>query len=266
MAEPTALTYINQKIKTRADLKKWIMRKLGFPMVTVELNEDQLDDAINDATLIWTKWAQLPMRYIALNLEEYPVADELNDTPEGFDLSPFRVAAVYSIATGDQFSMTGGDTLWSVGNAMLATGSYPFFNSGVSRAGGWTTFQAVSEFVKLSRRIMCSEFDFLYDNITQRLQLIPNPVLAGRAAGWTCIQAEVVPPDSQLYGNEYVKRFALAYAKITLGNVRKKFTNVTLPGGGHVDQTIGDEGRAELEKLVDSVKKDEAMPGGWFIG
>jgi len=264
--EPTALTYINQKIKTRADLKKWIMRKLGFPMVTVELTEEHLDDAINDATLIWTKWAQLPMRYIAFDLATYPCADEEEGTPEGFDTSPFRAAAIYSIATGDQFSMTGGDTLWGVGNAMLANGSYPFFNSSVSRSGGWTTFQAVTEFVKLSRRMMCSEYDFLFDNITQRLQLFPNPVLAGRASGWTCVQAEVVPPDSQLYGNEYVKRFCLAYAKITLGNIRKKFTNVTLPGGSHIDQTIGDEGRSELEKLQESIKKDEAMPGGWFIG
>jgi hypothetical protein len=37
------------------------------------------------------------------------------------------------------------------------------------------------------------------------------------------LTCQVMPPLSELYGNEYVKRIALAKAKILLGTIRKKF-------------------------------------------
>jgi len=42
-----------------------------------------------------------------------------------------------------------------------------------------------------------------------------------------------------------------------LGTVRKKFANVQLPGGGQVDTTIGDEGKADWDKLMEDIIKDE---------
>lgn len=263
----TAATYINQKIKSRSDLTLWVLRQLGHPLVTVELTTDQLNDAIDNATLLWTKYATMPVKYITLNLEQYPQASELDDTEEGFDLSEYRVASVASIATGEAFGLNGGgDQLFGLSNSMLAGGSYPFFNNGnTGRSGGWTTYQTVVEFIKLSKRMMSTEFDFVYNPSTQRLKLIPNPLTVPQA-GWTCIQCEIVPPDSDLYGNEYVKRLALAYAKIMLGTIRKKFTGVTLPGGGQIDISIGDEGKEELKHLIENIRKDEGFSSGVAIG
>lgn len=263
-----AATYINQKIKTRDQLKDWILRQLGYPLITVELTTDQLDDALDNATLIYTKYATLQTKYLTLNLGLYPNSDEEGGTPEGFDLSEYRVSNVSSINTGEAFGLnTGGDQLWGLGNAMLAGGSYPFFNNGQGGKGmgGWTTYQCVVEFLELSKRMMATEYDYNYNPLTQRLQLIPNPTTIP-SYGYTCIQVEVIPPDCDLYGNEYVKRFALAYAKIMLGTIRKKFTNVGLPGGGQIDITIGDEGKEELKTLIDSVRKDESYSTGFMIG
>lgn len=268
MANTTAATYINQKIKTRDDLKAWILRQLGFPLVTVELTSDQLDDAIDNATLIWTKYATLNTRYLALDLSTYPNEDVEEGTPEGFDLSEYRVAAVNAINTGEAFGINGGgDQLFGLGNSMLAGGSYPFFNStGKGKgAGGWTTYQGVMEFIELSKRMMATEYDYIFNPTTGRLQLIPNPHTIP-SYGYTCIKCEIVPPDYELYGNEYVKRFAIAYAKINLGIIRKKFINVTLPGGGQIDNSIGDEGKEELKHLIENIKLDEGCSSGLDIG
>ena len=255
----SAATYINQKIKTRDTLKAWILRQLGSPLITVELTTEHLDDAIDNATLLWTKYATMTIKYLSLNLGEYPNANEEEGTEEGFDLSEYRVAAVASIASGESFGLNGGgDQLFGLANSMVAGGSYPFFNqAGAGKGGGgWTTFQSVVEFIKLSKRMMATEFDFSYNPATQRLKLLPNPTTIPMY-GWTCIQCEVIPPDSELYGNEYIKRIALANAKIMLGTIRKKFTSVTLPGGGQIDITIGDEGKDELKTIIENIRKEE---------
>ena len=268
MAHNDTATYINQKIKTRDALKAWVLRQLGSPLITVELTNDQLDDAVDNATLIWTKYATMRVKYLTLDLTTYPNSDPIEGTDEGWDLSEYRVAAVSSIQTGESFGLNGGgDQLFGLGNSMLAGGSYPFFSSaGAGKSnGGWTTYQGVVEFIKLSKRMMATEFDFIYNTATHRLQLIPNPLTLPQT-GWTCIQVEVVPPDSELYGNEYIKRFTLAYAKIMLGTVRTKFTGVTLPGGGQIDQTIGEKGQEELKLLIESVRREEGFCSGVAIG
>jgi hypothetical protein len=261
MAIYHAATYINQRIKTRDTLKMWILRQLGSPLITVELTNEHLDDAIDNATLVWTKYATMRIKYLTLDLSTYPEADPIEETNEGFDLSEYRVAGVSSIQTGESFGLNGGgDQLFGLSNSMLAGGSYPFFSSaGAGKSGGgWTTYQGVVEFIKLSKRMMATEFDFIYNTYTQRLQLIPNPLTIPQV-GWTCIQCEVVPPDAELYGNEYIKRLALAHAKIMLGTIRTKFTGVTLPGGGQIDQTIGEKGQEELKTLIENIRKEEGF-------
>ena len=63
------------------------------------------------------------------------------------------------------------------------------------------------------------------------------------------------PPISELVGNWYVKRLALAKAKIILGLVRSKFEGVQLYGGGTVDTSVGEQGQAEWEKWTDEIVK-----------
>ena len=44
-------------ITTRDSLKEYIFRKLGAPLVAVELDEDSLDDIINDTVKVFTEFA-----------------------------------------------------------------------------------------------------------------------------------------------------------------------------------------------------------------
>ena len=62
--ERKALSYTNQRITTRAQLKDYIVDTLGYPLQTVELTDEQLEDCIDDATQLYTKWATLPEKYI----------------------------------------------------------------------------------------------------------------------------------------------------------------------------------------------------------
>lgn len=63
---------------------------------------------------------------------------------------------------------------------------------------------------------------------------------------------------SALYGNPYVKRIFLANLKIQLGIVRKKFSSVQLVGGAQIDTTIGDEGKEELNTILENLIKEES--------
>lgn len=262
-----ALTYIDQKITTREALKDYIVRKLGYPLETVELTDEQLEDCIDDATMLWTKWASLPERFITMNLSSYENANEDEGIEEGLDLSDYRVAAVKGVNGQDSFGMYGGDSIWGLSNCMLATGTYPFIGRsfGGPSFEGFTTMQTAYEFVNLAKRMTAQYFDFRFNPVTQKLVLIPNPNSDEQYHDTTVVfQVECVPEDAELYGNEYVKRLAVAYAKVTLGNIRSKFQNVTFAGGITVNADIGKIGEEEIKDLITKIKSEESATTGFF--
>jgi len=106
---------------------------------------------------------------------------------------------------------------------------------------------------------------YRYYQNTKRLVLTPAPH-PGKKDNFILITCESEPPLEELCGNEYVKALSLAYAKIILGNVRKKFQNVQLLGGGTVDTSIGDEGREELDKLLEEIRTSESFGNLYCIG
>ena len=263
--ERPMMSVIMKQVRTRADLRDWIYRSLGFGMQTVELTTDQLDDAIDNATMLWTKYADLDKKYGIFDLAKYPC--ECDGHLEGYDVSKFRAAAVAQANRGDIFSLFAGDGIWALSNCMLATGSYPFFGTTGQHNGygGMTTYQAAFEFCKTAHRLFDAPFDADLDVDRQLLRLVPNPVQAHKNRGYICVEFDCVPIDEIVYGQEYVKRMALAYAKITLGNVRKKFTGLTLIAGGNIDTSIGEEGKNELEKLITELSNRESAHCGIFF-
>ena len=85
-------TYLNQKIDTLEKVKDWILTKMGYPLQTIELNDNQLNSCIGDAIRIFSKYAWYPEQYLTVNLKYYKPG-------KGLDLSEFKIMSVKDIAT-----------------------------------------------------------------------------------------------------------------------------------------------------------------------
>lgn len=251
-------TWLNPAIKTKEGLINWVLVNLGWPTITVELEENQLNVCIQNALEKYTKYASFGVdQFLLVNLDKYIPG-------KGLDLSQFNVACVKEIAfQRDNAFLMNGDMFWGPYAFLGQGGGYPFFNSnGKNFTGSWVTWHAVNEFFELSKRMMGSNPDFYYSKDTKFLKIMPEPCRGQQIALLTC---QVEPDLSVLYGNEYVKRLTLAYAKILLGTVRKKFSGTQLIGGGQIDTSIGDEGREELSKIMEDIIKDESIAQTWVI-
>lgn len=104
-----------------------------------------------------------------------------------------------------------------------------------------------------------------YFYTTKKLKITPTPKHTEGCEDVILLNCEVEPPPEELYGNEYVQRLFLAYLKIQVGTVRKKFASVQLLGGGQLDTSIGDEGKEELDKIMEQIRTDESASQMWYI-
>jgi hypothetical protein len=257
-------SYKSFSIQSKDDLCEWILRKLGAPLITIELAEINIIDAIDEAVEEFTKYANQERHYVSLKLSEY---DSLSGT--GFTL-PDCCTGIFALE-GDSgvnlggFQGLGGRNVIFGGN--LNGGG---FGSGIGggSAESWITYEAASQYVDQIKRMTASEYRFEYNNRTKSLTLIPDPIkqCTGSPKGYIVIGCNVIREEQQAYGESWVKRYALALSKITLGMVRAKFQGVQLLGGGTIDTSIKEEGFTERDALKEELKETEGAFMTFFVG
>lgn len=263
-------SYMHPAIDSKKELIDWTLTNLGYPLITVELTDQQFNVIIADALTLYTKYASFPIKYIAVDLKFYKPGI-------GLDLRPWNVTYVREIATGREslWGLGGNDIFFGFPAFMNgAMGGMPFFGhavNGTNWSGGWITYHNFVEFAELSRRMTGTNPDFTFDKRTQHLQLYPAPRVDPRMLAdknrhlWMCVTAECEPPISEIYGEEYFRRIVLAKAKILLGTIRSKFGSVQLVGGGQINTEIGNEGKEELDKIIEQIRTDESFGNAFYL-
>ena len=245
-------TWLHPFTDTEKRLKSWCMTMLGYPLVTVELTDEQFAVAISSGLELYTKYCYRPDKYLMMNLHKY-------EPKVGLDLSEFNVSEVKDIAfQRDNAFLMNGDLFWGPYAFLGQGGGYPFFNSnGTNFTGSWVTWHAVNEFFDLTKRMTGSNPTWTYDKNTKHLVLMPEP-RCHQGMDTILLTVQVEPSLEELYGEPYVKKIILCYCKIILGNVRKKFAGTQLIGGVQIDADIGQEGKDELNTIIENIIKDES--------
>jgi hypothetical protein len=261
-------TFLHPAIKSKHELIDWVLSMLGYPLVTVELRENHFNTAIQNALMLYTKYASFPRKYMLKSSRDYVPG-------VGIDLSRENVVQVTEVQYGVDFSGWGVVLPWMINRT--STGHYGSGNL----AGSFVTYHNFVEFKKMAQRVMSTQPDWQYNRVAKRLVLIPEPRGCSsipppyHSELWPypelgnkpdprwgvpmVIEAEIEPPLDELYCNEHVKRLTLAYCKIMLGQIRGKYDGINLPGGGTVSKEIGAEGKEELDKIMENLRAETAF-------
>jgi len=229
------------------ELKLWILRKLGAPIVVVELAECHLEDAIEEAKR-WIAAKKGVIRrgsfttvpgQVEYTLEpDVDVVTEVARTGQALDLS---------------FTGLGG------GGFFLPEqqNQIPYQALAAPKSGGlYSSITQVLQNIEMDRRILSIEQDWGWEESSRTLFIYPTPTRADTVIYFyksRLFQIETLNErDHQL-----LKRYALAKAKEVLGEIRGKVDsfptaqgNTSLNGGA-----LKQEAADELAKLDDEIMK-----------
>lgn len=244
-------TFLDFSVKTREEFKDWILTSLGAPLITVELHDQQLEQCINNALEIFTKWISFDEDYIAINLENY--VEDVGVT------LPDNVVDIMSLQD-DLLPQGNVSQLFSTPNVMYNASIWPSFKG----QSGWTTFHVAQEMLNLTRYMCGKGFKFNYSCRTKILKLHPDPIKEQMKDSSIVCGVRLMRPENQLLGESWVKRYALACAKELLGRIRTKFSGVQLLGGGQIDVSVLQEGISDQKDLIEELK-NESGPAQFFF-
>jgi hypothetical protein len=249
-------TYASFSITSVAALKRYILLKLGSPLLTVELCDEHLDICINEALEIYSKYANMDQKFIIIPLSSYV---------QGIGVTlPDEVIGVFSIDKNMASNEFG--NLFAVDNSMMT--SIFDMNAAMPRAFSFISFEIMAQYMSMINMFAGKGFDFGFNQRTKVLTLYPDPIAAGPtySALSVVIGVYIVRSEEQLYGEAWIKKYALAEAKVLLGTIRKKFKGVQLLGGGTVDDSVAAEGITERDALLATLQSQEGPIAGFQVG
>ena len=265
-------TTLNNAITSYDLLADRIKIQLGWPMVNIELCDDQIFDFIDQACEWYTKYAGYTEEYLMFDANRLYVPgvglklDDLftrqhcwvnscstNYNPAAIsaqfidcDLNNYR--KVVNIFSLDPTEFSGTDTLFTM-DYMFAQQTYFSY-----MLGGFgfdlVTWHILKDWLNLREKLFATRPYIRFDGHTQLLKIIPEPTPQNNFYG--VLGCRVERPISQLVKERWVQRYALALSMIALAHIRGKYGQVTLFGGGSINatdaMTMGKEQRDQLEK------------------
>jgi hypothetical protein len=225
---------------THDQLKDYIFRQLGAPGWEIELTTQHVLDAIQDAQGMYSIWRPA-LRYGSVKLST-GINEYLKGTDLGFGGMPgLGIVQVWFVEPNPV------PTEIFYGNLIDPA---PLFRTGVDE------YDTFLRWRKTWARVTSVQPDWLYDEVRQCLY-IHNPVSRYHAG----IVAYAMWPLERLnaYGADWVKRYSLAKAKLTYGEILSKFSGA-LPGPVkdlQLDTSKREKAEAEIEKLEATLKASQ---------
>jgi hypothetical protein len=275
-------TALNPQITTYDTLAARVKRQLGFPLVNIEISDEQMYDNITDAIEYFTKWAGQTEEFLVFDSRLYvkgvglDVGTMVNTTPEmytsrvnglsaayDYDLASLRrVVDCFSFNYGES---TGINTLFTLEQAL----SQQIYSSYMLGSFGYdlTTWEVLKQFIDLRTKVLAMTPHFRFDNKTQILRILPEP--SPRESYYGVVGCYLERPIKDVISERWVLKYTLALTKIAVANVRGKIKGTALMGGGTVNaddfMQQGIKEKDELEKELATSYIDNTPPM-FFLG
>jgi len=245
--------------QARQDIVDYINAFLGGNMVDVELEPKDYTIAIDRAL---SKYRQRSSNAVE---ESYGFLDLQLDTNEY--ILPKEVISVRQLFRRSIGSRTGGGD----GGSLFEPFNLAYSNTYLlasTNMGGLATYYAFAGYQKQVGKMFGSDLNFVFNPTTHTLTVQQRPYASEQVLVWMYNYRPDFNLLSDVYAGQWLKDYALANAKMMLGQAREKFSQIAGPQGASALGQLKAEAKAELDALeLDLINyKTGDTPLTWVTG
>jgi hypothetical protein len=247
MAEPNS----------RETLKQYCLRKLGHPVINIEVDNDQLDDRIDDALQKYKKhhYDGTELLYVPHQI----TATDISYKYIPVDSAIERVVRVCPInssgAVNNMFNFNYQFRL----NDMRSLIQIPT-----------TNYYITQQHLQLLQDMFVGELSFEFNRPTGKLRLNVEWGVQIQEGDWILNECYVkVDPDTytKIFNDTWLKEYTTALFKEQWANHLKKFGNLQLPGGVVLNgDTLYNEAVQEIKDLEADLRSTYEPPAFFIVG
>ena len=239
-------------IKSKNELKEYIKRRLGYPVINVEITDEQLEDVINETI---EKFIEVAYPGIQLRLGRLKTEDGKME----YDM-PYEVAAVVKVFGKGE----GGGGMMAAPFGMRVAMAQSLENVYFQKLD-LISIELMMEYIETLGVMFYRGTEFDYNTMTKKLYLFKNP---GDGELGLLFYEYVSEEDTlYIYDHRWIKKYATELARLQWGRNLMKYAGSMLPSGLQMNaEAIISEAKEELQKLDEELETKYQLPVDFFIG
>ena len=236
---------------TRNDFKEYCLRRLGKPVIDINVADSQVEDRIDDALRYYFDYHfdGTEKIYYKHQITANTVSDKYITLPENI------IGAVSVFSIGDPSIRS--DDLFNIRYQIALNDLYTL--TSVSMVPYYTTFQHLA----LIQELLVGKQPIRY-NRNRNIMYIDMDWKTVNVGEYLLIEAyEVVDPTvyTDVWKDQWLMRYATALIKRQWGSNLTKFTGMQMPGGVQFNgEKILDDAVAEIKELEDTMINSYSLP------
>jgi hypothetical protein len=248
---------------SRTELKDYCLRKLGFPVIDINVDDDQLDDRIDDALQKYQEYHYdgTERTWLAHKLTAGDITNKYVQLAD----SIIGVSTVFPYTGSTQSSTSSaGFNIFDINYQLRLNDFYNLTSS------SYTYYVIAREHLAMLDMIITGQYPFTFNKKTSRLNFqiqMTNRFTPGNFMCFECHRVVDTEIYSKVFNDMWLKEYTTQLFKRQWGENLKKYDNYVLPGGITINgQKIWDEASDEIEKLEFKLRDIYEEPTPFLVG
>ena len=253
-------------ITSRAAFKDYCLRRLGFPVIDINVDDDQVEDRIDDALQYWQDYHfdGLQKVYYIKAINQTDIDNKFIDLSDAVDKegNPMEIVGITRVfpVTDSQASVNMFDLRYQLRLNEL----YDFTSA------SYINYTMTQQHLRSLEMMFTGEVPIRFQRHMKRLYIDWNWGTTNVNQGMVVI-AEVyaaINPDifTHVWNDRWLKEYATSLIKRSWGNNLKKFNGIQLPGGVTLNgDKIFQEATDEIKSLQDEMETNYGAPLEWLM-
>jgi hypothetical protein len=245
---------------SRQTLIDFCLRRLGAPVLEINVDDDQIQDKVDDALQVYQEFhSDATLRTY---MKHVVTADDVTNK-----YIPIPADIVYISKMFPVNSTFSGAGMFDVKYQMMLNSMGDF----VSFAGGMSYFYQMQQYLSMVDMQLSGTPQVSFSRHQDRLYVFGDFNDGDIKVGDFLVAEvyQIVNPDSSvsIYNDMFIKNYTTSLIKQQWGLNMMKFDGMQLPGGVTVNgRQMYDDGTQELEKLKEDMRLEQELPPDFFIG
>ena len=254
------------QVTNRKEFKDYCLRRLGFPVIDINVDDDQVEDRIDDALQYWQDYHfdGLQKVYYIKALQQSDIDQKFIDLSQSKDAegNPMEIVGISRIfPIQDSLSSI---NMFDLRYQLRLNELYDFTSA------SYVNYTLTQQHLRSLELMFSGEVPIRFQRHMQRLYIDWAWGAAEAPVGTTVIAEAyaVINPDvyTKVWQDRWLKEYATALIKRTWGANLKKFNNLQLPGGVTLNgDKIYDEAFEEIKALEEQMQVEYGAPLEWFM-
>ena len=242
---------------TREQFKDWCLRELGFPVIEINVDDDQVEDRIDQAL-------QYYQQFHFDGVERWYLTHEITST----DMTNKYITIPDSIIGVNRIFPIGSTNasvnMFDLRYQLRLHELYDFTST------SYVQYALTQQHIRTLDLLFSGETPVRFNRHTNKLYIDQNWISGVTPGEWIVIESFIIiDPNTytKVYNDLMLKRLATAYIKKQWGNNMKKFGGMQLPGGITMNgQQIYNEALEEIKELEDKIRDTYEEPPQFLVG